>query len=347
MKPLDTLYQDNKTERFFLKKEHEIYHQILPTIETQYAIDMTQLVYFGTRCNIAKFQLKTQTQNQYLLSIYNTHLPENGWNRLAAVQSQLMWQNTLNQNTNLRTQIPILNQQREKITRLPIINAHHETIKCTLLTWLEGEVRDETPETAQQMGIAAGHLHQYASQWSYPPKFTRPVQDIHWLTNIGHDLEQPHLDGRLSQEQYNHIQAAITKTVSLLKSIPQTPETFGIIHGDLCISQFIHHQNQIGVIDFDNCALGYYLFDLGWALHNKTPDYKRSYLIGYESVRPLSKNDKHILEAFMVISTLWPWSWVAQKPKMTFNNATTFFEHDCIPFLKSESILFAQTGDES
>ena len=341
MKTFESTYQNEKTKRFFQKEENTIYTPILPAIENQYAIKIAQLTYLGTRCNIAKFQLKNTTQDTFLLSVYNTHLPENNWNRLAAVESQLMWQEAVNQNTNLRTQIPIRNQQKEAITRLPILNAYHEIIKCTLLTWIKGEVRDETPKTAHQIGIATGQLHQYASQWPYPSTFTRPIQDIHWITNIGHDLKQTCLDGRLSQEQYDHIQKAIAKTITLLKPTPKTPETFGIIHGDLCVSQFIHHQNQIGIIDFDNCAFGYYLFDLAWALHQKTPAYKKAYLTGYESVRPLNTNDKHLIEAFLIISTLWPWSWMSQKPQMAFHYAKTFFEHTCIPFLKNQSILFA------
>jgi len=44
---------------------------------------------------------------------------------------------------------------------------------------------------------------------------------------------------------------------------------------------------------------------------------------------------------YMVADKIWCWSWVAQKPDMTYGDKGQFFDRYCNPYLNNKSILFA------
>lgn len=334
-------YRDEKTERFLKKEGNEIYAELLAAIERCYGLDIDGLMFLGARCQIDKFRVDSK-QGSFLLSIHNAIWPERVWNRLAVVESQWAWQEAMARDTDFAIPTAICDQDGDRVVLLPYTNAYNEAIKCVLSNWLPGVAKDVTPETAQIVGKVGAEIHRHSEQWQRPLEFTRPIQDAHWLQEGYRDLYQAKRDGRFSESEYEIMGQAIDKACAMLASVGKSAAVFGPIHGDLCNSQFIYG-SQIGVVDFDDCALSYYTFDIGIALLllRQTPECQQAFLNGYESVRSLSGHDKKLIETFMVTGKIWRWSWVAQKPGMTYGDKDSFFDRLCKPFLNGERILFA------
>jgi homoserine kinase type II len=97
-----------------------------------------------------------------------------------------------------------------------------------------------------------------------------------------------------------------------LKSFLQAPLEKGIIHGDLYYDNTLFNNNHLStVLDFEQAGLGEYLLDLGISISGTclekgriiTPLVK-SYLGGYESIRPLNKIESSFLDHAIILGLL-------------------------------------------
>lgn len=86
----------------------------------------------------------------------------------------------------------------------------------------------------------------------------------------------------------------------------------GIIHGDLYYDNTLFDHNKIStVLDFEQAGIGEYVLDLGISISGTclekgmiiTP-LVNSYLMGYESVRPLSNVEKKFLDEAIILGLL-------------------------------------------
>jgi homoserine kinase type II len=86
----------------------------------------------------------------------------------------------------------------------------------------------------------------------------------------------------------------------------------GVIHGDLYYDNTLFDHNKIStVLDFEQAGLGEYLLDLGISISGTCLEKGRiitplvnSYLVGYESVRPLSSNELKFLDQAIILGLL-------------------------------------------
>lgn len=97
-----------------------------------------------------------------------------------------------------------------------------------------------------------------------------------------------------------------------LKSFLETPLEKGIIHGDLYYDNTLFNNNHLStVLDFEQAGFGEYLLDLGISISGTclekgriiTPLVK-SYLEGYESIRPLNEIESKILDHSIILGLL-------------------------------------------
>ncbi len=90
-------------------------------------------------------------------------------------------------------------------------------------------------------------------------------------------------------------------------------DAFGPIHRDLHLSNILFHSTRVGVVDFDLCGLGHYLFDLAVllnalrlsALRSQRPDrfwnMRETFFVHYERERLLSEGYRRYLMMFQAM----------------------------------------------
>jgi Ser/Thr protein kinase RdoA (MazF antagonist) len=83
---------------------------------------------------------------------------------------------------------------------------------------------------------------------------------------------------------------------------------FGVIHGDFTFNNILTHRDGVRVIDFDDCGLGYFLYDIATLLDRLEwrDDYRvlRAALIeGYRTQRELRAEHEAMLDLFLL--TRW------------------------------------------
>lgn len=91
----------------------------------------------------------------------------------------------------------------------------------------------------------------------------------------------------------------------------------GVIHGDFYFDNALFFQSEmVAMLDFEQAGIGRFILDLGIAISgsavndNKIEnDYLKSYLEGYESIRPLTKMEKKLLPDAILVGlfsiSLW------------------------------------------
>lgn len=97
-----------------------------------------------------------------------------------------------------------------------------------------------------------------------------------------------------------------------LERLPQAPESFGMIHGDLGSANFHVEGQRLVVFDFDDCCLHWYAYDIAvalWAYRLLGPDdrqrHRTTWLQGYQSVCALEPLWLPILDLFFELRALY------------------------------------------
>ena len=92
----------------------------------------------------------------------------------------------------------------------------------------------------------------------------------------------------------------------------------------------------------DIIASGYFLSDLARCLlmHEADPPITRSFLQGYQGVRPLQGDWQRLLEALTLATALWIWSTSLQR-RTQLAELPDFAANEFTRFLGGEPFLFA------
>jgi len=148
-----------------------------------------------------------------------------------------------------------------------------ETRQVDMLEWLDGaplgsledglsDTVTDIPGTFREMGRTIASLHEHASKWPQPAGFERHAWDIDGLLG-----DEP-LWGRfweadnLSVAERDLLQAARSRAREDLLDYGQPPRTYGLIHADYNLDNFVVDGTRIHVLDFDDAGFGWHQFDL-------------------------------------------------------------------------------------
>jgi Ser/Thr protein kinase RdoA (MazF antagonist) len=122
------------------------------------------------------------------------------------------------------------------------------------------------------------------------------------------------------------VESVIYYVWAMLKELGETPESFGLIHADLHQTNYLFHKGRVGVIDFDDCGFGHWLYDLAVTLyclqdHPEFADLRRAFLAGYRSCHPLAMEKEAYLGTFMALRTLQDMLWdIEERNQPAFRN---------------------------
>jgi Ser/Thr protein kinase RdoA (MazF antagonist) len=187
---------------------------------------------------------------------------------------------------------------------------------AVLTHYLEGDLR--TPDTltedeAEALGRAIAHLH----AWDYdiPTDFTRPKLDMAGMFGQGGLYALGEAHPLITPQQAATMQAALGRVNFAFKVLGVNDYQFGLIHGDLLLPNVLFG-DTLGLLDFEYCGWGYYLYDLTpllWQLKPQANYAKLEARIwkGYTSVRPKLGYYKHMLETLIAARHVASMRWVA------------------------------------
>lgn len=308
------------------------YHQLTPSGQLRRKRRMAQAALQHYRLGDTRLDFVRDVDNtlyrvaaadsaHYLLRMHSVER-----HSLAAIRSELDWLAALRE-SGLRVPEPVLTRDGVYAVDVSVPEVP-EPRRCVLLHWLPGRVRSEQPRPAEmaRVGSFMARLHRHAEQYR-PPDFARQAWD--WPRLFGDEAALwrcgPLL---LSPDDLQVCRLASERIAEAMHTVGQSSATYGLIHSDLNLSNIVFRGHEVGAIDFEECGMGYYLFDLAVTLYELT-DYpaheaalRAALLTGYTSERSLSAQHIALLPTFEAMRRLDLVSWllnmddVLQNPRI-------------------------------
>jgi Ser/Thr protein kinase RdoA (MazF antagonist) len=262
--------------------------------------------------------------------ILRVHRP--GYHSIDGIRSELAWMRALQAEGGVQTPqaIPGVDGADIQTVTHPGLSGPRN---CVLFDFIEGEEprqdRDLT-EPFKQLGEVTARTHLHSMRWQRPAFFERTVWDFeHSLgdkPNWGSWLEGPDM----TPARRPLLQRLVDAIGRRLARFGQGPDRFGLIHADFRLANLLIHPSgtpggdirggdiqggDIRVIDFDDCGLGWFLYDAGTAVsffeHKpEVPALIDAWAEGYRRVRPLSKEEEAELPTFVILRRMILFAWM-------------------------------------
>lgn len=241
-----------------------------------------------------------------------------GYQNPAAIQSELWWCTAL---ADAGVSVP---RPRPALDDTLLVRLSGGRL-ASCIAWADGKPLGEsgTPFDAPRAVVLDQHfalgqliakMHSVTDQLTLPDGFTRPRWDVAGLVG-----ETPFW-GRF----WDHPAATPAQAARLrhIRSWLQTRLTahaatgnFGPIHADILRENILVNGPVLSLIDFDDCGLGFRLYDLGTAmLHNvhepAYPDIRDALINGYSTLRPA---DQATVEMFTLARACASVGWTVPR----------------------------------
>ncbi len=248
-------------------------------------------------------------------TVLRLHRP--GYHSRAAIESELDWVDALRTDRVVRTPavVPALDGSR-------VTTGRHDGASrdAVVFTWVPGHEpgtgpADDLVEDFTRLGAVAARLHRHARGWTRPDGFTRLRWDA--ATSIG---DRPHWGswrdgpgvGAAELDQLDALAAALTRRLARYGT---GQDRFGLVHADMRLANLLVEDEQVAVIDFDDCGFGWYLYDLGSSLSfieddPRVPELVDAWCAGYRTVGVLTGEDEAELTTFVMLRRLLLVAWI-------------------------------------
>lgn len=166
------------------------------------------------------------------------------------------------------------------------------------------------------LGEISARLHGHVRRWTPPPGFTRKTWDFSttigdaphwgsWRDSLGLDADGAALLDRCARDL--QMQTA---------AYGMEPDRFGLIHADLRLANLLVDGDRLGVIDFDDCGFGWFVYDFAAAVsfletEPFIPELADAWVEGYRRVAPLGEADVAMIPAFVMLRRMMLTAWIA------------------------------------
>jgi len=247
--------------------------------------------------------------------ILRVHRP--GYHTVNGIRSELAWMRALQAEGGVHTPQAIPGRDGQDIQTVahPSLSTARN---CVLFAFIEGEEPRQDHdliEPFKRLGEVTACTHLHSMRWQRPDYFERTVWDFeHSLgaePNWGPWTEGPDM----TPARKPLLQRLVDAMQRRLATYGQGKDRYGLIHADFRLANLLIHKGDIRVIDFDDCGLGWFLYDAGTAVsffeHKpEVPGLIDAWVEGYRRVRPLSKEDEAELPTFVILRRMILFAWM-------------------------------------
>ena len=166
-----------------------------------------------------------------------------------------------------------------------------------IFPFVNGAPPELIPATAHEMGTLAARLHQLPE--GIPEAGKREnLLSVPATLEIAESLRKA---GTKTARRFLHM------TEHLATEVQDVSLPAGLVHGDLFPDNTIFHAGRLAaVLDWEEACVDTYLFDIAMAMHGFSyrseewcPGLARSFLSGYENLRPLGSDEREALPLFL------------------------------------------------
>lgn len=241
------------------------------------------------------------TKHSYCVRIYQEHIrstPE--------INGELYWLLDLRQNTDLIVPEPVKNTEGNVVQEISAPDDENK-FQVVIFHWIPGNIIGSNldTKTAQKLGVLMAKLHAHAKNFTLPKDSFRDDKDWqgrgHLRANLS-TLKTARIESFLEKDQLI-LCDEVAKRAALAISEINIQYNFGLIHSDFHTSNSLYCNGNIGIIDFDDCQLAPFAYDIAITISSfdefsNQEALRRAFLQGYSENRELPKNYVTEIESF-------------------------------------------------
>ena len=246
-----------------------------------------------------------------------------GYHSRNAISWELAWMRALRAEGGVFAPLPIVGCDGVEIQSGMVEGLAHPRY-MVLFEFVEGNEPDESQDLREpfhQLGEICARTHIHSISWPRGEGFERLIWDEAHIFHpriIWGDWRVAPGVGKAEREVLECQERVLRHR---LRNYGKGQEVFGLIHADMRLANLLipdnhnKHDNAPRLIDFDDCGLGWYLYDFAAGIsfiedHPDIPDLLSCWLQGYESVRPLRQQDKDEIESFIMLRRMALLAWI-------------------------------------
>ncbi|MBK0422492.1 phosphotransferase [Leucobacter sp. CSA2] len=174
------------------------------------------------------------------------------------------------------------------------------------------------PHDFRALGSLIAQVHDATERSGYTMAVPRDDWDLDGLVGEEPAWGDPLRIAELAGGDRAAVIAAIARIRHTLGAYGTPAGRFGPIHADLTPENVLRTDRGLVLIDFDDFAAGWHLFDLATALYFFTPhprhdEYRAALFAGYEAIRPLDPADHAAFPAMLLARGLTYLGWSADR----------------------------------
>ena len=245
--------------------------------------------------------------------VLRVHRP--GYHTLGEIHSELAWITALREAKVLRTPRPLPTQSGELIGGFDHAG---ETRHVVAFEFMPGSEPDESGDLSagfEQLGRLTADLHRHARDWQRPDGFERKIWNFDTTLGESHYWGDWRDAPGLSVGGASVLQACVERLRDELDAYGDEANRFGLIHADLRLANLLVDGERLAVIDFDDCGIGWYMYDFAAAISfietsPQIPRLRQAWVDGYRSVCPLSSEDENALPMFVMLRRILLTAWI-------------------------------------
>ncbi|MDH3441139.1 MAG: phosphotransferase [Gammaproteobacteria bacterium] len=267
---------------------------------------------------------------------YVLRLHRPGYNSIEELNSEREWTKALNE-AGISAPESVLTRDGDYFTLIDIPGSNEQRY-AGMTFWIDGTPLGDYLETASgknertrifaRIGELAAATHNQATSWKEPPGFTRPRLDVEGLLGEAPRWGRFWEHSELTDDERSLLLRTRDQLGARLNAYGTTPENFTLIHADINPDNIVYDGRDLALIDFDDAAYGWHMYDLASALINEcwAKDINAviaATLDGYRRRRALKSRDIDMLQAFLLIRGMATIGWFHQRPEYA---GSDFFE---------------------
>ncbi|MAW70065.1 MAG: aminoglycoside phosphotransferase [Acidiferrobacteraceae bacterium] len=254
--------------------------------------------------------------NRYVVRINSGRL---AYHNAEQIHSEMMWLDALSRDTDIIVPRVLAAKDGSWVQELSVPGKDKPGY-AVAYSFLEGV---EPPENEllsgfERLGTISAHMHAHATRWVPPEDFSRPTWTPEailnnqlawgdWREGVNIDAEALHL-----------LQRAETVIHRRLEDADVGSGNYGLIHADLRLANLLIHGATTAIIDFDDCGLGWYLFDLAGALsfleeREDVPDLINSWVRGYRKVAEIPADAEVMIPTLIMLRRIQLIGWLGYQ----------------------------------
>jgi Ser/Thr protein kinase RdoA (MazF antagonist) len=258
----------------------------------------------------ATFRADSADGRRLVLRVHRT-----GYHSREAIESELAWISALRADGIVHTAPVIPTPDGRDI--VAVRHPGGEERQVVAFEWMNGHEppEDRLVDDFRELGAITARLHRHAREWQRPAGFTRFRWDFdtslgsnghwgRWQDGLGMGPSELEVLGRATDAVQRRLAAFGTG-----------PDRFGLVHADMRLANLLVDGDSVCVIDFDDCGLSWYLYDLGSSLSfiehlPVVPELIDSWITGYRTEGALSADEVAELPTFVMLRRLLLVAWI-------------------------------------